>query len=142
MAGGGWLPEVTDFGLGADGYAGLPCTSHDLLAIRVDRGQLRYRIHVLDGDWLDWIDHGDINDTVNGCAGLPGRAIDGVQCYYTSPSGSVSQVYYRSQTAVRAGWLDVCCDDGTTYDAYDGWAGMLGEPLDRLQLAISDANPI
>lgn len=141
VLGGEWLPEVTNFGMGADGFAGLPCTGHDLLTVRVDQGQLRYRVHVLGGDWLDWVDHSDINDTVGGCAGIPGQAIDAVQCYYISPQGITAQAYYRSQTVARPGWLDICCDDGTTYDAYDDFAGIFGEPLDRLQIAISGQNP-
>ncbi|WP_225431713.1 peptidoglycan recognition protein family protein [Bifidobacterium platyrrhinorum] len=139
---GDWWPDVTDFGKNADGYAGAPMTQHDLLVAWVDKGQLRYRTHNLNGDWNDWVSKADKNDTVNGCAGIPGVPIDGVQMYYTTPDGmTMSQVYYRSQTADREGWLPVCCDDGSTYDAYDGWAGILGEPLDRLQLAISDGNP-
>ena len=139
--GGGWLDEVVDFGGGDNGFAGMPFASHDLLSVRVDEGSLRYRVHVLGGDWLDWVDRSDINDTVNGCAGLIGQAIDGVQLYYTTPAGKpLSQAWYRAQTASREGWLDTVCDDGTSYGG-DDFAGMLGEPLDRLQIAICDQNP-
>lgn len=139
--GGGWLDEVTDFGGGDNGFAGMPFASHDLLSVRVDEGSLRYRVHVLGGDWQEWVDRSDINDTVNGCAGLMGQAIDGVQLYYTTPAGKpLSQAWYRAQTASREGWLDTVCDDGTSYGG-DDFAGMLGEPLDRLQIAICDQNP-
>ncbi len=139
--GGGWLDEVTDFGPGDNGFAGMPCSSHDLLAVRVDEGSLRYRTHLLGGGWQDWVDHSDINDTVHGCAGVPGQAIDGVQLYYTTPAGKpLSQAWYRSQTASRQGWLPVVCDDGTSCGG-DTFAGMYGEPLDRLQIAITDQNP-
>lgn len=142
VLGGGWWPDVTNFGLGDDGYAGAPNTRHDLLVAWVDHGSLRYRTHNLGGDWNDWVSKADKNDTVNGCAGVPGTPIDGVQFYYTTPAGeSYSQAYYRSQTTDRAGWLPVCSDDGTNGDGLDSWAGILGEPLDRLQLAISDGNP-
>lgn len=142
VLGGGWLDEVTDFGAGSNGFAGYPNRQHDLLYASVDRGTLKYRAHVLGGGWLDWVTKGDRNDTAHGCAGIPGRAIDGVQAYYVTPEGEAyQQAWYRSQTMKRAGWLPVCCDDGTTYRQYDAFAGILGEPLDRLQLAVAAGNP-
>lgn len=143
VLGGGWWPEVAGFNnAGDDGYAGAPCTSHDLLYAYADEGELRYRAHTAEDGWLPWVSKGDPNDTVDGCAGMPGHAIDGVQLYYVTPSGKpYKQAWYRSQTVAREGWLAVCCDDGSTYDGYDGWAGMYGEPLDRIQIAIGDSNP-
>ena len=140
---GSWLGEITNFNeTDSNGFAGLPSNQHDMLYIKVDSGTLRYRVHTIESGWLNWISKGDPNDLVNGCAGNPGEAIDGVQIYYTTPAGeTLSQAYYRSQTANRSGWLNVCCDDGTSIPGYDGWAGMLGEPLDRLQIGIACANP-
>lgn len=141
--GGGWLGSVTDFNnRDSNGFAGLPCNSHDLLTMSVPEGSLRYRVHVLGGGWQSWITRANKGDTVHGCAGVPGKAIDGVQAYYTTPGGrTLMQVWYRSQTSRRAGWLGVCCDDGTSIDGYDGWAGMYGEPLDRLQAYVGDRDP-
>lgn len=140
---GGWLSEVTNFNnSNNDGFAGYPCKQHDLLYAKVDRGTLRYRAHTLEDGWLAWVSKGDPNDTVNGCAGVPGHTIDGVQFYYVTPDGEpFRQAWYRSQTTARSGWLPVCCDDGSTYSNYDGWAGMYGEPLDRLQLCITGSQP-
>lgn len=141
--GGQWLGAVTDFNnTDSDGFAGLPCNSHDLLVMSVNEGAIRYRSHVLNGGWQSWITRADKSDTLHGCAGVHGKAIDGVQAYYTTPDGrAFMQVWYRSQTTKRSGWLDVCCDDGTSIDGFDGWAGMYGEPLDRLQVYVGDANP-
>lgn len=139
---GAWWDEVTNFGDGDNGYAGAPYTKHDYLSMRVDRGSLRYRVHTVGGGWLPWVYKGDRNDLVNGCAGIGGKVIDGVQAYYTTPDGeSLKQIYYRSQTTARSGYLAVCCDDGTSYRNFDGWAGMLGEPLDRLQAQVCNRNP-
>lgn len=73
--------------------------------VSVDRGQLKYRVHALGGGWRNWVGHSGINDTVHDCGGNPGQAIDGVQYYYISQSGLVSQAYYRSQTVARTSWL-------------------------------------
>lgn len=141
--GGDWLGEITDFNnANSEGFAGVPNCAHDMLYARVDRGTLKYRVKTAQDGWLPWVSRGDKNDTVNACAGIFGHAITGVQIYYTTPSGeTLKQAWYRSQTTRRAGWLPVCCDDGTSYEQFDGWAGMDGEPLDRLQIKIASANP-
>ena len=74
-------------------------------------------------------------NSATGFAGTMGHAIDGVQIYYTTPSGETyQQAYYRSQTTKRAGWLPAVRDD-------TDFAGMIGEPLDRLQIKIGTGNP-
>lgn len=139
---GDWNSEIVNFGEGSEGFAGVPNGQHDLLYVKVDKGSVKYRAHIVGGGWLDWVTKGDPADTVHGCAGVPGRAIDGVQVYYTTPDGfEYQQAWYRSQTKCRAGWLPVCCDDGGSVNGHDGWAGVLGEPLDRLQIAIGDRDP-
>lgn len=140
---GSWNAEVTDFGEGSEGFAGVPCGKHDLLYMYADEGELKYQVHIVGGGWLDWVYKADKNDTVNGCAGIPGRAIDGVRAYYITPDGKeYKQIWYRSQTTEREGYLGVVCDDGTSIAGYtDDYAGIYGEPLDRLQMAIADYNP-
>lgn len=138
---GAWLDEVTDFGAGDNGFAGYPNHQHDLLCARVDRGELKYQVHTVEDGWLGYVTRGDRNDTVNGCAGIPGHTIDGVRMYYTTPGGeTLKQAWYRSQTTARAGWLGVVCDDGTSYGG-DDYAGIYGEPLDRLQVCVTGRNP-
>lgn len=140
---GSWWPEVTDFNnKDDDGYAGAPFTKHDYLYIKVDEGKVKYRVMTSEDGWLPWVTKGDKSDLEEGCAGIAGHAITGIQVYYTTPSGKqYKQAWYRVQTTDREGWLDTCCDDGTTYDEYDGWAGMYDEPVDRFQLCISGSNP-
>lgn len=140
---GAWLGDVVDFNnVNSNGFAGLPGGSHDYLYAYVSTGDLRYRVHIIGGDWLNWVNHGNKTDPVNGLAGTGGRIIDGVQFYYTTPAGqNTKQAWYRSQTAKRSGWLGTCCDDGTSIPGYDGFAGIIGEPLDRLQLVVTDSKP-
>jgi N-acetylmuramoyl-L-alanine amidase len=138
---GDWNDTVTNFGDGDEGFAGMPCGSHDMLIAWCDEGTLNYQVHTINGEWLPMVSKGDFNDDANGMAGNWGEAIDGVRMYYTTPDGQdYKQVYYRSQTADREGWLDVVCDDGTTYGG-DDYAGIYGEALDRLQVCITDGNP-
>lgn len=136
--GGSWYPDVKNFGSGSNGYAGAPYQANDLLYVKVNRGSIKYRVHTIEDGWLPWVHKANKNDTVNGVAGIKGHTIDGVQMYYTTPSGETyQQAYYRSQTTQRAGYLGTCADNGTVA-GYDSWAGMYGEPLDRLQISIND----
>lgn len=141
---GSWLPEVTNFNnSNNDGYAGNPFGEHDYFYIYADRGSFKYRVHVVDGYWLDWVYKADKDDLVNGAAGIDGVAIDAVEIYYYTPDGEeYKQAWYRSQTTQREGWLPVVCDDGTSNSAFtDEYAGNFSEPLDRLQVCITDGNP-
>jgi N-acetylmuramoyl-L-alanine amidase len=138
---GGWLDNVTNFGSGNNGYAGIPNQQHDYLTVSVNHGSVKYRVKTAQDGWLGWISGSNRNDLVNGAAGTSGHAITGVQIVYNTPAGEAyQQAYYRSQTTQRSGWLGVCADDGSVA-GFDSWAGMDGEPLDRLQIKISPSNP-
>ncbi|MCI2960356.1 peptidoglycan recognition protein family protein [Pediococcus pentosaceus] len=135
-----WLNPVKDFGSGSNGFAGVPNSAHDMLYIKVNRGSIKYRVHTKEDGWLNWVTKADKNDTVNGVAGIKGHTIDGVQMYYTTPSGETyQQAYYRSQTTQRTNYLGTCADNGSV-SGYDSWAGILGESLDRLQINIDNHN--
>jgi N-acetylmuramoyl-L-alanine amidase CwlA len=133
---GTWLGEVTNFSSDpVNGFAGNPNHAHDALVVKVNHGSVKYRVHTYQDGWLPYVTGYDRRNTANGFAGIMGHAIDGVQVYYTTPSGETyQQAYYRSQTTKRAGWLPAVRDD-------TDFAGMLGEPLDRLQIKIGTANP-
>lgn len=134
---GHWLSPVKNAGSGANGFAGMPYSAHDMLYVKVNRGSIKYRVHTIEDGWLPWVHKGNKNDTVNGVAGIKGHTIDGVQMYYTTPSGETyQQAYYRSQSTQRTGYLGTCADNGSV-PGYDSWAGMYGEPLDRLQISIN-----
>lgn len=131
--GGSWLPEVKNFHHSGDnGYAGFPNHKHDMLYAKVERGLLKYRVHTIEDGWLPWVKKGDKKDTVNGVAGIKGHTIDGAQFEYWPPKGeAMQQAYYRSQTTLRTGWLP------SVKDTHD-YAGIYGEPMDRLQLNIDN----
>lgn len=133
---GTWLGEVTNFSSDpVNGFAGNPNHAHDALVIKVNHGSIKYRVHTVQDGWLPYVTGYDRRNAANGFAGIMGHAIDGVQIYYTTPSGETfQQAYYRSQTTKRAGWLPAVRDD-------TDFAGMIGEPLDRLQIKIGTDNP-
>ncbi|WP_204123109.1 GH25 family lysozyme [Lacticaseibacillus mingshuiensis] len=141
--GGGWLSEVTNFGSGDNGYAGVPNKPNDYFYAKVSRGSLKFRVHTVKSGWLSWITKCNKADLINGCAGIKGEAIDAVELIYTTPAGEpYQQAYYRSQTTKRAGYLGVVCDDGKSLPAFkDTYAGIIGEPMDRLQVKVAAANP-
>lgn len=142
--GAGWLGAVTNFNnSNSNGFAGNPNHKHDFLYIRVNHGKVKYRVHTVKHGWLPWVTKGNRKDLVNGCAGIAGDAIDGVKIIFLTPAGEpYKQAYYRSQTTRRAGWLGVVCDDGKSLPQYKKtYAGILGEPLDRLQIKIGTRNP-
>lgn len=134
--GAGWLGEVTNFSNDpVNGFAGNPNHQHDALVIKANHGSIKYRVHTVNDGWLPYVTGYDRGNAANGFAGIMGHAIDGVQVYYTTPNGETfQQAYYRSQTTQRAGWLPAVRDD-------TDFAGMLGEPLDRLQIKIAPSNP-
>ncbi|KAF0505863.1 peptidoglycan recognition family protein [Pediococcus pentosaceus] len=106
---------------------------------KASHGSIKYRVHTKEDGWLPWVHKGDKNDIVNGVAGIKGHTIDGVQIVYTTPKGEIyQQAYYRSsQTTQRTGYLGTCADNDSVA-GYDNFAGMLGEPLDRLQIHINN----
>lgn len=114
----GWMKDYTDEAGGTDDYAGEPYGNHDMLMVE---GAV-YRVHTTAGQWLDWVSGCDESDEVNGMAGNWGEAIDGIQL-----KGGFT---YRVQTTEREGWLDWVVDDSD-------FAGVLGEPIDRLQIVRS-----
>lgn len=138
-----FLPPVTNIGSGANGFAGLPTRSHDFLYIKVDHGSMKYRVKTNEDGWLPWVTKGDPNDTINGCAGVAGHAITGVQMVYITPNGEpYQQAWYRTQDAIQIGWHGVVCDDGRSVAGYtDDYAGWGTYPVDRLQIFVGTSNP-
>ena len=119
MKGGNWWPEVMDnSGTGDASYAGAPFTQHDMFYVYGD-GVKRYRVHTLEDGWLGWVEKADINDSVNGMAGIFGHTIDGYQID--------GDVYYRAQVIDKSGWFD-------TVHGMTDYAGLYGHASDKVQV--------
>ena len=79
IKGGTWLPVVSKWDNTASGYAGIYNKDIDGISMRAEGCTLKYRVHLLNGGWLDWVSKMDINDSVHGMAGIYGKTIDAIQ---------------------------------------------------------------
>lgn len=74
-----WLPAVTKWDNTSSGYSGIYNKPIDCVAMKAEGYTLKYRVHVKDGGWLNWVSKYDISDYVNGLAGAYGKVIDAIQ---------------------------------------------------------------
>lgn len=121
----GWLPEVKNL----NDYAGngKPIIG---LAMKVDKGSIKYRVHEVGGSWLGWITAYDINDIKKGYAGN-NKPIDLVQVYYYTPNDI--RPYKKAKYKVNNyGWQY----DTETSNKQDGYAGVIGTKATKFQISI------
>lgn len=133
-AGGTILPEVTNLNDWAGKGDGVPITD---IAIKVNVGSVKYRVHVEGDKWLPWVNGYNWNDHNNGYAGN-GKPIDGIQIYYSTPSDYAAKygwqkAQYRVSTLEGREYYDWQYDD-ETHNGQDGYAGKLGAAIDKFQL--------
>jgi hypothetical protein len=137
FAGGKWLPTVK----GLSDFAGIASEAISGLAIKVTKGKIKYRVHIKGGNWLSWVTGFNLNDDVNGYAGILGMDIDAVQIYYTTPAdvksahGSYYKATYRV-SAVNEDYYDWQHDDEKD-SKQDGYAGTKGKAIDRIELTLT-----
>ena len=122
----GWLPEVKNL----DDYAGYNNDSISCVAIKVDKGSIRYRVHILGGNWLGWVTGYNINDYMNGYAGN-GYTIDCIQIYYETPS-DIRPYKYAKYKVNNYDWQI----DTQTGSGMDGFAGNYGYAMYKLWVNI------
>lgn len=122
---GRWLPWVTNCGGGADGYAGVFGKEISALQIRPARGRVTYRVHQRGGGWLGWV------RSDKSWAGVRGRPIDAVQILFDDGAYTVR---YRVTSLKTADWHGWC--EGLTDATGDGYAGVIGSPVDGVQIEI------
>ena len=122
----GWLPEVKNL----EDYAGWENSPITDIAIKVDRGSIRYRVHVKDGNWLPYVTGYNINDSNNGYAGN-GKVIDAVEVYYETPDDI--RPFKRAKYKVNEyPWQY----DNEKDTRQDGYAGVFGVNVTKLQIEI------
>lgn len=138
QANGRWLPEVKNL----EDYAGNDNEPITALMVKVDKGKIKYRVHLAEENrWLNWITGYNKNDFKNGYAGNgKGHPIDGVQVYFYTPDDvrPYQQAYYRVSEVDRSGYLH-WIEDTSTANGSDGYAGNLnGKAIDRIQIQIKE----
>lgn len=125
----GWLPEVKNL----EDYAGWENSPITCLAVKVDKGSIKYRAHVKGGKWLGWITKYDINDYNYGYAGN-GKSIDAIQVYYYTPDDIAKKSGYK-KAKYRVNNLPWMYD--TEPDASgDTFAGIIGVDAVKVEIII------
>ena len=122
----GWLPEVKNL----EDYAGWENSPITDVAIKVDRGSIRYRVHVKGSNWLPYVTGYDINNSSTGYAGN-GRVIDAVEVYYYTPDDI--RPFKKAKYKVNEyPWQY----DNEKDSRQDGYAGTFGVNATKLQIDI------
>lgn len=110
-----WLPNVVNL----NDYAGIYGQSISGLYANTSKGELKYRVHTINGDWLPWvIDRQDY-------AGILGKNIDGIQMQLLG-LGDYS-VRYRAYVGGR--WLPWVAD-------LADYAGLYGQSISGVQIDV------
>ena len=130
FADGRWYDEVKGLG----GVAGRKKQAISALAVNVSKGDIKYRVHLRDGDWLDWVDGYDINDSNNGYAGIKGKVIDAVQVEFSGVGDY--KATYRARKQGKNKFM--AYQHNTEHDTeQDGYAGVIGTKIDGLQITLT-----
>lgn len=131
-AGGATYPPVTNL----NDYAGVRGRAITDVAIKVNKGSVKYRVHVNGGGWLPYVTGYNWNDYNNGYAGN-GQVIDAIEVYYNTPADiATSHGYQKAQYRVSPlnGNYWPWQYDNETGNGQDGYAGAFGVAIDRFQL--------
>lgn len=127
------LPSVTNL----SDYAGIPGKTIAGIAIKVNKGSVKYRVHVKGRGWLPYVTGYNWSDTNNGWAGDNGVVIDAVEVYYNTPADIVEKYGYQKaqyRVAPIGGGYYSWQYDNETSGGQDGYAGAFGIAFDRFQL--------
>lgn len=122
----GWLKEVKNL----EDYAGWENSPITGLAIRVDKGSIKYRITTISGKTLGWITGYDINDYISGWAGN-GEPIALVEAYYFTPNDIRPYQYAYYKVNDYPYQKDLIKGNG-----FDGFGGVKGVPMTKFQIYI------
>lgn len=122
----GWLPIVRN----NEDYAGWENSPITDVAIKVDKGSIKYRVHVKGGQWLPYVTGFNLNDYANGYAGN-GKVIDAIEVYYYTPDDirPYKKIYYRANNLP---WQV----DNEKNANMDGYCGIIGQPITKFEAYI------
>lgn len=122
----GWLPQVKN----NEDYVGYKNYPLRYLALKVDKGSIKYRVTTVSGKVLGWITGYNTNDFKNGCAGN-GEPIATIEVYYYTPDNI--RPYKKAKYKVNDyAWQY----DTETTNGQDGYAGVKGKPATKFEIEI------
>lgn len=124
-----WYSEVK----GLSNIAGRKKQAISAVAVKVSKGNIKYRVHLLNGDWLPWVDGYDIKDDINGYAGIKGKVIDGLQVEFEGVGDYKATYRVRKQGAGFWDWQHNTEKDSSQ----DGYAGVFDTKIDGLQITLT-----
>lgn len=125
-----WYDEVK----GLSNIAGRKKQAISAVAVKVSKGNIKYRVHLLNGDWLPWVTGYDIDDDVNGYAGIKGKVIDGLQVEFSGVGDY--KATYRARKQGKNKFMPY--QHNTEHDTeQDGYAGLFGAKIDGLQITLT-----
>lgn len=122
----GWLPIVKN----NEDYAGWEDSPITDVAIKVDKGSVKYRVHIKGGEWLPYVTGFNTNDITNGYGGN-GKVIDAIEVYYYTPSDI--RPYRKAKYKVNNYPYQY---DNETTNGQDGFGGVFGVPVTKFQIVI------
>ena len=122
----GWLPEVKNL----NDYAGWENSPITDVAIRVDKGSIKYRVSPKNKDFLPYVTEYNIEDSKRGYAGN-GTPIDRIEVYYYTPDNI--RPYKKAKYRVNNySWQY----DNEKTKGQDGYAGVRGVIATKFQIII------
>lgn len=130
FADGKWYSEVK----GLSNVAGRKKQAISAIALKVSKGKTRYRVHLLNGDWLPWVNGYDISDSDNGYAGIKGKVIDAVQVEFEGVGNY--KATYRVRKQGKSSFFDWQYNSEQD-SSQDGYAGLFGNKIDGLQITLT-----
>lgn len=125
-----WWPEVKN----KEDWAGKgDKTPIKAFAVKVSKGSVKYRAHSVKNGWLGWVTGYNTNDYNNGFAG-DYTDIDAIQVYFYTPKGYLyKKANYRVSDLNNLVFYPTQHDTETT-GGQDGYAGVFGTPIDKIQI--------
>ncbi len=126
---GKWLGDVVDYNeANSSGYAGIIGKAVDGIRARLNKGNIVYRVHTVNGKYLPWVKNLDASQ--GGYAGIYGKNIDGVQMKLENLEGYAVEYRVSPKGKAYLPWVRNCDDTNR------GFAGIYGQVIDRLQIRI------
>lgn len=127
---GQWLSNITNYNnSNGNGYAGLYGKPITGFRGHINNGQLQYRVHIKNGNWLDLVVNRNKDTNGDDYAGILGKEIDAIMMKST-----IGQAKYRVHI-LNGEWLP-WVNGYSQGDNNNGYAGNFGKAIDAIQIEI------